>query len=103
MVHRNCSVKKAYSQLIGDSFYVVDAFPTHHFDYIIHDPPRHSSAGHLYGQEFYHKLATVIKPGGRMFHYTGEPRSKYGRVNIQTGIKRRFRQAGFNEIEYHPV
>lgn len=89
-------------KIIGDSFYVVDAFSENLFDYIIHDPPRHSSAGHLYGQEFYHKLARVIKNGARMFHYTGEPRSRYRKVNIHTGVKRRLRKAGFSDIEYHP-
>ena len=88
-------------KLIGDSFYVIDALPTHHFDYVIHDPPRHGSAGHLYGQKFYQKLARVIKPGGRLFHYTGEPRSRYRGVNLQKGIITRLRQAGFKELEYH--
>lgn len=88
-------------KLIGDSFYVIDAFPMHHFDYIIHDPPRHGSAGHLYGQEFYQRIARVIKPGGRLFHYTGEPRSRYRGVNLQRGIITRLRQAGFKELEYH--
>ena len=82
--------------------HVVDVIPKHHFDYVIHDPPRHGSAGHLYGQEFYQKLARVIKPGGRMFHYTGEPRSRYRGVNLQKGIIKRLRQAGFKELEYHP-
>ena len=90
-------------KIIGDSFHVVDALPSHSFDYIIHDPPRHSSAGHLYGQEFYHKLAGAIKPRGRMFHYTGKPGSRYRKVNIHTGIKKRLGIAGFKAIEYHPV
>ena len=90
-------------KVIGDSFIVVDAFPSQLFDYIIHDPPRHSSAGHLYGQKFYHKLAGVIKPGGRMFHYTGKPGSRYRKGNIHTGVKKRLRIAGFRDIEYHPV
>jgi len=93
----------AIHKIIGDSFHVVDALPSHSFDYIIHDPPRHSSAGHLYGQEFYHKLAGAIKPGGRMFHYTGKPGSRYRKVNIHTGVKKRLGIAGFKYIEYHPV
>jgi predicted methyltransferase len=88
-------------KVIGDSFHVVDALPLNDFDYVIHDPPRHSSAGHLYGQEFYDKLAKVIKPGGKMFHYTGEPRSRYRKVNIHTGVKRRLGNAGFHKMEYH--
>ncbi len=90
-------------KIIGDSFNVIDAFPSRLFDYIIHDPPRHSSAGHLYGQEFYHKLAGVLKPGGRMFHYTGKPGSRYRKVNTHTGIRKRLGIAGFKDIEYHPI
>ena len=89
-------------KVIGDSFHVVDALPSNHFDNVIHDPPRHSSSGHLYGQEFYNKLARIIKPRGMMYHYTGEPRSRYRRVNIRTGVKRRLAKAGFINIEYHP-
>lgn len=88
-------------KIIGDSFHVVEAIPSSFFDYIIHDPPRHSSAGHLYGQKFYDKLARVIRPGGRMFHYTGEPGSKYRKVNIHTGVKQRLGRAGFTKMEYH--
>ncbi len=89
-------------KMLGDSFTVVDALPDDLFDYIIHDPPRHSSAGHLYGQEFYHKLTRVLKPGGRMFHYTGEPGSRYRKVSIRKGVKRRLLLAGFQGVEYHP-
>ena len=88
-------------KIIGDSYYVLDVFPHNHFYYIIHDPTRHSSAGHLYGLEFYRKLARVIKNRGRLFHYTGEPGSKYRRVNIQKGVTERLLQAGFSHIEYH--
>jgi len=89
-------------KVLGDSFDVVDTFPDDFFDYIIHDPPRHSSAGHLYGVEFYRKLARVIKPGGRLFHYTGEPRARYRRVNIQKGVIDRLGAAGFRDLQYHP-
>ncbi len=89
-------------KILGDSFNVVDAFPDVIFDYIIHDPPRHGSAGHLYGVEFYRKLARVIKPGGRLFHYTGEPRARYRRVNLQKGVIDRLSSAGFRDLHYHP-
>ena len=89
-------------KLIGDSFYLIDALPESHFDYIIHDPPRHNRAGHLYGLEFYKKLARTIKPRGKLFHYTGEPRSKYRGVNLQKGIIKRLGEAGFTNLEYHP-
>ena len=89
-------------KVLGDSFYVVDVFADGFFDYIIHDPPRHGSAGHLYGIEFYRKLARVIKPRGRLFHYTGEPRARYRRVNLQKGVIDRLSAAGFRDLQYHP-
>jgi predicted methyltransferase len=98
---RQLFTEESIYKLLGDSFYVVDSFPSNHFDYILHDPPRHSSAGHLYGQKFYHKLARILKTGGRMFHYTGEPRSRYRKVNIQKGITERLSKAGFTDISYH--
>jgi predicted methyltransferase len=90
-------------KILGDVFYVIDTFPTDLFDTIIHDPPRHGSAGHLFSQEFYHKLARVIKTGGKIFHYTGEPRTRYRGVNIRRGIKERLNIAGFVKIIYHPI
>jgi hypothetical protein len=99
---RKLYIENSIHKLIGDSFYLVDIFPSEHFDYIIHDPPRHSSAGHLYGQVFYDKLARVLRPEGRLFHYTGEPRSRYRKVNIQKGITKRLGKAGFKDIKYHP-
>lgn len=90
-------------KIIGDSFYIIDTFPTNLFDTIIHDPPRHGSAGHLFSLEFYRKVARVIKTGGKMFHYTGEPRTRYRSVNTRRGIKERLRTAGFVKIVYHPL
>jgi len=89
-------------KLIGDAYTVVDSLPSSHFDYIIHDPPRHGSSGHLYGLEFYRKLARVLKPGGKLFHYMGEPGSRYRKVNIRRGIISRLNRAGFTNIKYHP-
>jgi predicted methyltransferase len=94
--------EKTIHKLIGDSFYIVDTLPARHFDYIIHDPPRHRRAGHLYSLEFYQKLARIIKRGGKMFHYTGEPRSKYRGVKVQKGIIERLGEVGFIDLEYHP-
>jgi predicted methyltransferase len=93
--------EKTIHKLTGDSFYIVDSFPARHFDYIIHDPPRHKRSGHLYSLEFYKKLARIIKKGGEMFHYTGEPGSKYRGVKVQRGIFERLREVGFIDLEYH--
>ena len=90
------------SLLLGDSFSVVDVFPEGFFDWVIHDPPRLTHAGELYSEEFYRKLYRVMTRDGRLFHYTGEPRSRYRGVDLQRGVQRRLRAAGFRGMEYHP-
>jgi uncharacterized protein len=87
--------------LLGDSFSVVDAFPGGFFDWVIHDPPRLTHAGHLYSEEFYRKLYRIMASGGKLFHYTGEPRSRYRGVDLQRGVQRRLRAAGFCGMKYH--
>ena len=86
--------------LLGDAFDVIEAFPVGFFDYVVHDPPRFSHAGHLYSGEFYDRLFRVLREGGRVFHYTGEPGSRYRRVDLRRGVMRRLRQAGFTGAEY---
>jgi len=89
-------------KLIGDTYTVASILPKSFFEYIIHDPPRHDHAGHLYGLDYYKRLHRLMAPGGRMFHYTGEPRSRYRGVNLQRGVSRRLREAGFTGTRYHP-
>lgn len=91
------------SLILSDSFFAVDSLPAGFFDWVIHDPPRLTHAGSLYSEEFYTKLFKVMAEGGRLFHYTGEPRSRYRGVDLQKGVQRRLRAAGFKETEYHPV
>ena len=87
--------------ILGDAYEVVPSLPEARFDYIIHDPPRFALAGHLYSAEFYHSLLRALKPGGRLFHYTGEPGSRYRRIDLRKGVMRRLREAGFTDIRYH--
>ncbi len=64
------------------------------YDRIIHDPPRFSRAGELYGGSFYAELARVLTGGGRVFHYTGEPYGQHR--SFVDGVVRRLREAGFH-------
>jgi predicted methyltransferase len=89
------------SQRIGDSCDVVEEFDDETFTRIIHDPPAFSLAGHLYASEFYVELHRVLRRGGRLFHYIGDPESKSG-ANITRGVIRRLREAGFSRVERHP-
>ena len=86
--------------LLGDVFHVVESFPDAFFDCVIHDPPTFSHAGHLYGGEFYSRLSRVLRPGGRLFHYTGEPGSRSRRVDLRRGVMERLRRAGFRGLRW---
>jgi len=72
------------------------------FDKVIHDPPRFNIAGELYSLSFYKEIYRVLKPGGLLFHYTGQPLKHRGRGlgPIIKGIKTRLQQAGFIVLRY---
>lgn len=79
----------------GDITEHIRALPRRSVDAILHDPPRFGIAGELYAQDFYAGLARVIKPGGKMFHYTGAPNKLSGGRDLPGEVARRLRNAGF--------
>ena len=85
------------TQLIGDSYDIVQTLDDEAYARIIHDPPVFALAGHLYSTEFYLELYRVLQPSGRMFHYIGNPESKSG-AGITRGVVKRLRQAGFERV-----
>ncbi len=85
-------------QRIGDSFEIVPTFEANYFDAILHDPPTMSLAGDLYSEEFYRELFRVLRRGGKLFHYIGDPESKFG-ANITRGVVQRLQRAGFKTIK----
>ena len=86
---------KRISIVLGDASEVITELCDEFFDRVVHDPPRMRLAGELYGLRFYRELYRVLKPGGVMFHYTGQPGIKRGLYIIQ-GVSRRLREAGFS-------
>jgi predicted methyltransferase len=62
---------------------------------ILHDPPRFGIAGALYSQAFYHQLARVLKPRGKLFHYTGTPNRLSSGRDVPNEVATRLRHAGF--------
>ncbi len=64
-------------------------------DAILHDPPRFGIAGELYSQVFYEQLARVIRPGGRVFHYTGSPNRLTSGRDVPREVSTRLAKAGF--------
>ena len=88
-------------QRIGDSFDVVGELADASFDRVIHDPPMFSLAGELYSLEFYRELHRVTAPGGRLFHYVGDPESRSG-ARATRGVLRRLEEAGFRDLRRRP-
>jgi predicted methyltransferase len=88
-------------QIVGDSFEVIKSMEDSFFTRIIHDPPTFSLAGELYSQEFYCQLLRVLRKGGRLFHYIGDPESQLGK-RTTPGVIRRLQEAGFVRVVRHP-
>jgi uncharacterized protein len=88
-------------QMIGDSYEEIERFEDGSFSAIIHDPPVFSLAGELYSGAFYRQAFRVLKHGGRMFHYIGDPDSKSG-ARTTRGVVRRLQEAGFGRVVPKP-
>ena len=89
------------TQIVGDSFDVIETFPGESFTDIIHDPPMFSLAGDLYSLAFYQHAYRVLKPKSRMFHYIGNPESKSG-GRVTKGVVSRLKKAGFSRVVPKP-
>ena len=91
----------AITQIVGDASEVVPSFEDGAFDRILHDPPTFSLAGELYSGAFYRELCRVLAKGGCLFHYIGDPGSKFGK-RMTTGVVRRLREVGFRRVVPRP-
>jgi uncharacterized protein len=80
---------------LGDVSQTIMALPDRAFGAILHDPPRFGLAGELYSQVFYDQMARVLQPGGRIFHYTGEPNRLTSGRDVPQEVAQRLRHAGF--------
>jgi predicted methyltransferase len=83
----------------GDVSREIQGFKDASFDLVIHDPPTLGLAGGLYSSEFYSQLFRVLKPGGRLFHYTGAPGSRFRNVDLPTRVVERLRKIGFTDLK----
>lgn len=88
-------------QLEGDASELIRDFPDEWFDYVIHDPPQFNLSGELYSRDFYTHLLRVLAPGGRVFHYIGDPESRTS-GSVTRGAVRRLKEAGFGHVIPHP-
>ncbi len=83
--------------VIGNAADIVAGMPAGWFDFVIHDPPLFGLAGELYSLQFYKMLWRVLRKGGRLFHYVGNPDSKMS-GNVTKGAANRLQEAGFRVI-----
>ena len=88
-------------QIMGDAYEVVQTFEDGSFSRIIHDPPTFSLAGELYSGAFYQQLFRLLKRGGRLYHYIGDPNSKAS-GGITKGALKRLKEAGFARVVRKP-
>ena len=88
-------------QIMGDAYEVVQTFEDSSFSRIIHDPPTFSLAGELYSGVFYQQLFRVLKRGGRLYHYIGDPQSKAS-GGVTKGALKRLQEAGFTRVVRRP-
>jgi uncharacterized protein len=79
----------------ADVAVAITALPAQSFDAVLHDPPRFGIAGELYSQAFYDQLARVLRPAGRLFHYTGTPNRKTSGRDVPGEVAKRLGKAGF--------
>ena len=98
---RRIFIDKRVHLILGDAYDILGSLRPGLFDYIVHDPPRFSLAGHLYGSAFYAELFRALRGGGRLFHYLGEPGSRYRGHNLRRGVVNRLRSIGFVNLIYH--
>jgi len=88
------------TRVMGDACEVVPTFAGESFDRVMHDPPTFALAGELYSGVFYRELYRVLKRGGRLFHYVGDPESKAS-GGVTRGVVRRLQEAGFSRVARH--
>ena len=82
-------------QLIADSGDLAPTFADETFNAILHDPPTFNLAGHLYSGQLYATFYRILKSNGRLFHYIGNPQSRYG-ATTGRGVVNRLKNAGFS-------
>jgi predicted methyltransferase len=85
-------------QIVGDVVEEIQDFADDSYSCVIHDPPTIGLAGDLYSGAFYRDLHRVLRPRGKLFHYTGDPSSKLGR-NTARGVAHRLREVGFSRVK----
>jgi len=83
------------SRRLGDAAALLPDAPSRSFDAVCHDPPSLEAAGELYSGAFYAELRRVLRRGGALYHYIGDPASRTAGRHFR-GVLERLRSAGFD-------
>ena len=94
--HTGPDANPAFSLTNADVSEQIATLPSASFDAALHDPPRFGIAGELYSQAFYDQLARVLRPRGRLFHYTGSPNKLTSGRDVPREVSTRLQKAGFS-------
>ncbi|HEX6820177.1 MAG TPA: methyltransferase domain-containing protein [Ktedonobacterales bacterium] len=86
---------------IGDAAELIPRMESETFSCILHDPPMITLAGDLYSAAFYREVHRILRRGGRMFHYIGDPQSPSGK-RTTAGVIRRLQDVGFTRVVRRP-
>ena len=84
--------------ILGDIREVIKSFSDNQFSSVLHDPPSFRIADELYSLDFYKELYRILKNGGVLFHYIGDPESPLG-MRVTKGVIERLKEVGFFHIE----
>ena len=77
----------------------IESFDDDYFDCIIHDPPTFKLSPELYSSRFYKELLRILKPKGKLFHYTPFYKVKKG-YDFPSKIKGNLKEVGFKNIRF---
>ena len=86
---------------IGDIRETIVSLAGGSFSHVLHDPPSFRIADELYEQSFYLQLYRVLRQGGVLFHYIGDPESPLG-SQVTKRVIERLRSVGFKQIVIVP-
>ncbi|RQV99476.1 MAG: hypothetical protein EH225_11485 [Calditrichaeota bacterium] len=76
----------------------IGTVPDSYFNVIIHDPPRFALAPEVYAESFYRNLFRILKPGGELYHYTGDPNRRTRRHSLAEKTATLLSNTGFRHV-----
>jgi len=77
----------------------ISGIPDSYFDVVLHDPPRFAMSPELYSEKFYRDLFRIMKRGGELYHYTGNPNQRVRKKSLLIQTRELLTQVGFRQVK----